>query len=171
MPNEAEQKIDDGPVVIAQAGSLMRADVICAVLRTNEIESFIINENVSHNLTHLGLAIQPNGIQIAVRKSDQAAAQEILDEHGALEEEDENFKEPNATDRFASRAGVSTIFSILFTPLGFVALWYFYSATISKHELPPTNPVHFRRNMRLAKFGMIFAVIMLAYYIGLIIKD
>ena len=171
MPNEDAQKNHDEPVVIARAGSLGQADVICAVLRTNDIESFIINENVSQNLPHLGLATQPNGVRIAVRKSDQAEAQMCIDQHGLLEAETEKSVELNDTDRFARRAGVSAIFSILFTPLGFVALWYFYSATLEKHELRPTNSAHFRRNMRLAKFGMIFALIMFVYYIGLFTRD
>lgn len=62
----------EAPVVIARAGSLGQADVICAVLRTNDIDSFIINEHVSHNLPHLGLATQPNGIRIAVPQAYEA---------------------------------------------------------------------------------------------------
>ena len=169
MTDETVQENHDEPVVIARVGSLVQADVICAVLRTNEIESFIVNENVSHNLPHLGFAVYPNGVPITVRKSDQAEAQQIIQQHGLLTEESEPFKEQNATDRFARAAGVSAIFSVLFTPLGFVALWYFYSATISKHELSPADPVSFRRNMRMAIIGMVFALIMLAYYIGLIL--
>ena len=45
MANETHEIIHDNPVVIARTASLGEADVICAVLRTDDIETFILNEN------------------------------------------------------------------------------------------------------------------------------
>ncbi len=174
MTNESEPNLNnhDEPVIIARVGSLAQADVICAVLRTNDIETFIVNENACQNLPHLGLAVHPNGIQIAVRKSDQAEAQLCIYQHNLLDAENERAKsrEQNDADRFARIAGVSGIFAILASPLIFVTVWYFSRAIKAERKHSPTDRVLFRRNMILAKVCMACGIILLAGYLVFLFK-
>jgi hypothetical protein len=167
------EKVDHGrPVVIAQATSLPQADVICAMLRTVDIEGFILNEHTSQLLPHLDLLINPKGIQIAVRQADAQAAREQLGkhEHGKLEEEDQDpAAERNLTDSFARAAAVSGVFAVFVNVLVVIIFWYYFRARKSAKTLPPTDVILFKRNMRVAKLCMVAAAAIITCLIAITI--
>ena len=166
------KKVDHGrPVIIAHAASLPQADIICAMLRTVDVEGFILNEHTSQLLPHLDAVINPKGIQIAVRQSDEKAAREQLDkhEHYAIEEEDQDpAAERNLTDSFARAAVVSGVFAVLVNLFIIATVWYYYRAMSSAKKIPPTDEIRFNHNMRIAKICMIIAAVILVILVGLV---
>jgi len=66
-------------VTIATTVSVLEARIVVATLETEGIRAFIPNEHTSTTLSHLGLAIHPNGVQVLVSSEDAQAAGEALD--------------------------------------------------------------------------------------------
>ncbi len=169
MINESQNAVDDGPMVVAEAVSLTQADVICAVLRTNDIEPFILNENSSQTLPHMGVAINPRGIQVAVRKADQPAAKLLLDQHH-ISEDEKKASELNDADRFARSAGASFLLTLIVSLLIIPAIWYFFRAVKSRKKSAPTDKRRFRRNMMIAKLGLAAAIAEAIFFIILFFR-
>lgn len=151
-------KADDPnqPVVATTAATIEQADLIAATLKAAGIEAFIANAYATSTLPHCNLSLNRKGIEVYVRKSDLQAANELLakmQENAEVRKQTEG--EPNLTDDYGEAAVKSMLFSLIFSPMWLVAVYYYIKANKSKRNLPPTNETLFRKNMAKCAWGVI----------------
>ncbi|HOF19200.1 MAG TPA: DUF2007 domain-containing protein [Phycisphaerae bacterium] len=68
-------------VVAYRAGNLLEADFVCSLLESHEIPATVLDPNVSSTLMHMGLAVHPWGVRVAVLEKDLPRAGEVLREY------------------------------------------------------------------------------------------
>ena len=157
-------------VTLARASSLQEADVLRAALGMNGIEAFIQGELAANTLSHLGLGLNPGGIQILVREADAPRAVEILrrapgpgearsdgksGENSPQDESDEDpavlgYARPETPDpnALARRAMLSAIFGLLvFGPLLLLSIYYAVRALKAAGEFQVEHPGKFRLHL------------------------
>ena len=137
----------DELTVVATAAGLQQADVIRATLEAAGIDAVILGEHAASTLSHLGSAIHPGGVPIAVRRGDVPPAQQVLGLQGPDEEAPSLARRKLSTDEYASSALLTAKFACIFPPLMPVTLYLFLRAARAARNHPPADPYTFRRKL------------------------
>ena len=142
-----------GMVVVASAPTLCEAEVTRAVLQAAGIDAFIIGEAAAQWLPHMSVALNPRGIEVAVRAEDADAAEEALKPqpeafqgpHAKEPVEDADYA--NSPDYYAERAYRSTWLTFICLPFVFVTPYLFIRAVNAASGMPPRDRRKFRARM------------------------
>lgn len=155
-----EQTDPNQPVVLTTVPSLEQADAIVAALQAEGFDAFVANSNTTNLLPHMSLMINRKGIEIMVRQCDLQAASELLGSDVPEEIISEAAEQAdNETDKYASAAVKSLIFSLLLSPLFILAIYFYIKAKRGNRTLPPNDVARYRKNMGLCFWGMIVLAI------------
>lgn len=140
-------------VVFTAVGTLQEADVLRVALAAAGIEAIIVDENISSTLSHMGPAIHPQGIRVAVREEDVAAAEEIVGEARSRQDQEEDrlcsVDDPSPDD-CAQRAYWAAWYSWWLPPIIVLTFCHFVEAASAQRSAPVENPRRFRRHMIFA---------------------
>jgi len=78
VADRAENMDSKTSVVLTAVDDLDKAEVLCAVLRGRGFDAYVVDPNASRSLWHLNLAINPDGIRVAVRADQADQARQAL---------------------------------------------------------------------------------------------
>ena len=149
-------------VVVAVAARLQEADVIRLTLEAQGIKALVLEERTYNLLTHMGPAVHPYGIPIAVRRRDLRRARQVLAELPQREPPPAAGPEPppHTPDDYARSAYRSALFSAWFPPLVLLTFYYFIKAHRAAADAEVQNPEAFRNRLLVAFFlGVLLPVL------------
>jgi|GEM_PF-2987460 len=148
-PDEARQTLTAASdlEIVATARTVEEAEVIRVRLGAEGIEAFIPNAATTSWYPHMSLAINPNGVAVMVRAEQAGRAREAL-----LAGETNQARRGEAAvetdaDTWARRAAHSALFTWLFPPVAFWALYCVGRAAHARKLHPPGDPDVYSRNM------------------------
>lgn len=157
----SQPRRNDDLTTVTTVSMLQEADVICSVLRSAGINAIVLGGNTASALSYMSFAINPNGIQVAVRPEDAQAARDILEaqcSHQPLVDEPEPVPAPAAGDvqRSPDDCALKAVWSALFAwwfPLFLIAVVYWLvRAHHARQFVPVENLSRYRRRIAWAVF-------------------
>ena len=139
-------------VTIATTASVIEAKILVLTLEAEGIKAFIPDENTSTTLSHVTLAINPNGIQVLVSPEDAQAAREALDAARSRAPSDGMSKAKAPEDSSearccADKAAWSALFAWLLPPAAFFTLYWLVRARKAAASDPPKDGKRFRQDL------------------------
>jgi len=149
-------------VVVATAGTLTEADVIRVSLEAAGIPAFVLSEQASNWMMHLGPAIHPRGIKVMVLPEHAAEAQAMLeaprrgpdDDEPAGEEPPDEEEKPAAgaltPDDYAVRAYRAGLYFLVFNLIFPLAALYFVKALRAARTHPVRRPGRYAWHLAVA---------------------